>query len=350
MTDPLTALFTAASLALLAAFLFWPGKGLYFRLRDSQEARRRIRIEDVLKHIQKYENQGLKATLESVAGAAQISLDEAGEVLSEMKEQGLLAVQGGDYGLTRRGRQIALHVIRTHRLWERYLADRTGYQEAEWHQRAEVEEHRLSRQQTDRLFRQLGNPTHDPHGDPIPSAEGPMVSHGGRPLTAIESERPVRIVHLEDEPATVYAQLVAEGLHPGMTVRLLDRDDRRIRFRADGEEHVLAPILAENISVVAAPQDESAQPEEASGRLSELQPGQRARVVSVSPSCRGLERRRFMDLGILPGTLIEVERRSPSGDPTAYRVRGATIALRRHQAGYIHVGQVEEPQAQKEAS
>lgn len=175
-----------------------------------------------------------------------------------------------------------------------------------------------------------------------------MLSHGGRPLTTISGDQPVRIVHLEDEPATVYARLVAEGLHPGMIVRLVERDDRRIRFRADGEELVLAPILAENISVVPAPGEDSALREEASGRLSDLKPGQRARVVSVSPSCRGLERRRFMDLGILPGTMIEVERRSPSGDPTAYRVRGATIALRHQQAGYIHVGPAEEPQ--REAS
>ncbi|HSR52444.1 MAG TPA: metal-dependent transcriptional regulator [Acidobacteriota bacterium] len=349
MIDPLTALLTAALVAVVGAYVLWPDRGLYFRLRESRRARGRIRVEDVLKHMQKYENAGLKPTLESVAGAAQLSLDEAGEVLSDMKDKGLLKVEGGHYRLTGEGRQIALHVIRTHRLWERYLAERTGYSEAEWHPRAEVEEHRLSRRETDKLSRQLGNPTHDPHGDPIPTAEGKMVSHGGRPLTAMAGEEILRIVHLEDEPSAVYSQLVAEGLHPGMILRVEERDDERIRFWTDGEEHVLAPIVAENISVVPAPR-EDVPSHQASGRLSDLDPGQRARVVSVSPSCRGLERRRFMDLGILPGTLIEVERRSPSGDPTAYRVRGSTIALRRQQASHIHVRPEDDASAEREAS
>ena len=77
-------------------------------------------------------------------------------------------------------------------------------------------------------------------------------------------------------------------------------------------------------------------------RLSELDPGEQAKVVGVSRSCRGLERRRFMDLGILPGTIIEAELRSPSGDPTAYRVRGAVIALRREQSELIYIDRSQE--------
>ena len=57
---------------------------------------------------------------------------------------------------------------------------------------------------------------------------------------------------------------------------------------------------------------------------------------------RGGERRRFLDLGILPGTLVEAAFSSPSGNPTAYRVRGALIALRREQANHIHIESVQE--------
>jgi DtxR family Mn-dependent transcriptional regulator len=71
--------------------------------------------------------------------------------------------------------------------------------------------------------------------------------------------------------------------------------------------------------------------------LSGLKPGERTRVVSLSPACRGPERRRLLDLGFVPGTLVEVEMVSPGGDPTAYRVRGTVIALRREQAGLIRV-------------
>ncbi|RME45954.1 MAG: ferrous iron transport protein A [Caldilineae bacterium] len=57
----------------------------------------------------------------------------------------------------------------------------------------------------------------------------------------------------------------------------------------------------------------------------------------MTRACRGAERRRLMDLGILPGTLIRAEMVSPSGDPTAYRIRGALIALRKEQADRIYI-------------
>lgn len=64
----------------------------------------------------------------------------------------------------------------------------------------------------------------------------------------------------------------------------------------------------------------------------------RDRVAQVTGlTCRGVERRRMMDLGILPGTQIEVEMTNPLGDPTAYQVRGATVALRREQARQIQI-------------
>lgn len=58
----------------------------------------------------------------------------------------------------------------------------------------------------------------------------------------------------------------------------------------------------------------------------------------------GAERRRLMDLGILPGTRIEVEMKSPLGDPVAYRVRGAVIALRREQSSLIHISLADQTQ------
>ena len=69
--------------------------------------------------------------------------------------------------------------------------------------------------------------------------------------------------------------------------------------------------------------------------LDQLPTGPRARVTTLQLT--GAERRRMMDLGILPGAAIEVALENPLGDPTAYRVRGAVIALRREQAQQIQV-------------
>ncbi|WP_119069558.1 FeoA family protein [Aggregatilinea lenta] len=67
--------------------------------------------------------------------------------------------------------------------------------------------------------------------------------------------------------------------------------------------------------------------------LDDLKPGESGVVAALY--ARGPERRRLMDLGILPGTRIEVEMRSPLGDPTAYKVRGTLVGLRRSQARQI---------------
>lgn len=75
-------------------------------------------------------------------------------------------------------------------------------------------------------------------------------------------------------------------------------------------------------------------------RLTELARSQEARVVALHST--GLNRRRLMDLGILPGTAIRVELTNPLGDPTAYEIRGSVIALRREQAREIEIQLVNE--------
>ncbi len=340
MPDPRISLAVALFIGLVLALLFWPEQGLWLRWRRARQMTTRVLTEDALKHIHKCEMKGRRPTVDSLAGALQIGRDDAAQLLTTLQEMDLLSVEHGDFHLTPAGREAALHIIRAHRLWERYLADRTGFDEAEWHEQAERLEHTLPPAEADALAAQLGYPTHDPHGDPIPDAAGEFVAHGGQPLTALPLDTPAQIVHIEDEPELVYAQLVAEGLYPGMNVRLIEVTPQRVRFWANGDEHLLAPLLADNISVVPrAPEPGPVDGELRAGytELSALRPGEQAEVVGISPRSRGPERRRLMDLGILPGAKITVEMVSPSGDPTAYRIRDALIALRKEQARLIRV-------------
>lgn len=69
--------------------------------------------------------------------------------------------------------------------------------------------------------------------------------------------------------------------------------------------------------------------------LADLQTGQSGTVASLHST--GLERRRMMDLGLVPGTVVTAELNSPLGDPIAYRIRGAVVALRREQAALVHI-------------
>jgi DtxR family Mn-dependent transcriptional regulator len=321
---------------MLLALLGWPRHGLWARWRQAQELARRIRREDALKHILKSEANGRVATLDSLAGALQITTGDAAQLLGELENKDLLTFAGGRLHLKPAGREMGLHVVRAHRLWESYLAEQTGVSEKEWHPRAERQEHLLTPQEIDALAAKLGHPTRDPHGDAIPGLDGALEGDPGRSLNTAEPNTPLLISHIEDEPETVYRQLVAQGLRPGMRAFLIEKSPTRIRFWADGDEHILAPVLAENVSIQPLPEfrTEDLIEEEF---LSGLQPGGRACVVGLSPACRGLERRRLLDLGFVPGTVVEVDMVSPAGDPTAYRVRGSVVALRREQANLVRI-------------
>jgi DtxR family Mn-dependent transcriptional regulator len=336
MTIPMISLIVATILIALSLWLFRPDRGLYWRWQRSRARTERVLREDALKHICQSELDGEKPTAVSLAGALGLGGGEAIHIIADLQASELLELRGSDLHLTPTGRDYALRIIRAHRLYERYLAEESGYAEVEWHTRAQEREHQLTSEDIAALSARLGNPTHDPHGDPIPTADGSIHQlKNSVALATLEPDTLARITHLEDEPETVYAQLVAEGLTVGQQVRLLESSPQRVRFWADGDEHMLAPILAANISVLPIPEVVEATPP---GKpLSLLKPGQEGRVVYFSPRIRGVERHRLMDLGLLPGTAIRVEMASAGGDPVAYRIRGALIALRKVQTDQIYV-------------
>jgi len=336
MADPLFLILIGSLVLAVLAAVFWPETGLAARYRSLRRISTRVLQEDALKHIQKLEFNGRSATLQSVAGALSLDSNRAVGLVAELESLNLIARDGNRLNLTQDGAQVAMNVIRAHRLWEHYLAEHTGYQQSEWHIQAERFEHDISSDELDELAGSLGNPIYDPHGDPIPTRDGEFWDHKGIPLTDLAEQKTGLIVHVGDEPEAVAAQIEAEGLLPGMVVRVLENSKQRVRFWSLGEEHTLAPIVAASINVRQI--DETAHSLEPSGiPLDELERGKKARVLVLSPHLRGAERRRLMDLGMLPGTLVEAEVSSPMGDPVAYRVRDSLIALRSEQARCIRV-------------
>jgi len=293
----------------------------------------RILYEDALKHLYKLEYAKLNPTIQSVAGLLEVGIDRAAKILNELIQKGLIFRQAEQYRLTPDGRDYALHILRAHRLWERYLADQTGISEVEWHIKAEKLEHELTPEQTEALSAQLGNPTYDPHGDPVPTAKGTLKALEGQALLSFQPGEYGQVSHLADEPPSIFAQLVSEGFYPGMEFGVVSRSDAEIQLQSEGELKTLSNFLAANVTAKQIPEEEldflSIR------RLSELEPGESAEIVRISKASRGAERRRLMDLGILPGTLVSAEIKGPVGDPTAYRIRGALIALRREQAQRI---------------
>ena len=298
---------------------------------------RRVLVEDGLKHLFDCEYRGCTGSPESLAGALAIASGHAAELLAQLTSMGLACSGKSGPVLTDAGRADALRVIRIHRLCEQYLAEETGLEEIAWHGEADRREHLLSPEEVERLAARLGHPRYDPHGDPIPTSDGEMPPRRGQPLPTLPAGASAAIIHVEDEPGTVYAQLVAKGLGPGLRIRMLESSPQRIRFLTAGEEHLLAPIVAANLTVVPLAEEPEAVVEAV--RLSGLEPGEQATVLDILPGCRGMQRRRLLDLGFVAGTTVEAEFQGPGGDPTAYRVRGALIALRREQADLIRIAE-----------
>lgn len=203
------------------------------------------------------------------------------------------------------------------------------------HDEAQKREHSLTEAQLNELDAALGYPTRDPHGDPIPSREGKMNRAEGMPITAWQAEGPARIVHLEDEPVIAYEQILAAGLRLGQDIRIIEKNQNRYVL-SDGEsEYKLAPAVASNVYVTALPESEMLKRE--AMPLAELAQDQRAQIVMLDDSVQGFTRRRFLDLGLTPGTTIYPELGNFFGEPRAYRVRGTSIALRNDQASQIWV-------------
>ena len=322
-------------IVILVAAVSLPRYGVLAQYRDWRSAHEREQVEDALKHLLDREQSGRHASPESLAGTLDLPRVKVTRLIADMESQGLLETQGAQLHLTAEGERWAIHVVRAHRLWERYLVDEARMPLNQIHHEAHRREHNLSEAQLNELDAALGHPTLDPHGDPIPSRDGKMASVESLPITSWQAEGPVQIVHIEDEPAIAYEQILAAGLRLGQVIRIIERTPQRFVL-SDGEtEYRLAPTVAANVSVVSLPASEIARANAVP--LVALTQDQRGEIVSLDDAVQGFTRRRFLDLGLTPGTTIYPELGNFFGDPRAYRVRGTLIALRKDQAAQIWV-------------
>ncbi len=319
----------AVGLSLLVLALAWPRHGLWAHLGRLRRQAQRIQQEDALKHIYNYQSRQLPVTLASLAGTLRMSRGRAARLAAEMVDAGLLRFEGDTLALTPQGEAAALQILRVHRLLERYLADEMGMPLGAIHQEAERQEHRLTPEQVEALARELAHPRYDPHGDPIPTAQGQVPAQEATSLLAWPLHKPARILHIEDEPKAICTQILAEGLLPGTTVEVLEADERGLHLRLDDHEFWIAPVVAAHIHVGPG------RPGRRRKTLASLQQGEWGRVVELD--CQGFARRRFMDLGLVPGTRVKAAMHAAFGEPTAYLVRGTLLALRREQAQRILV-------------
>ena len=247
MVDPLIALIVFFSLVLIAGLIWWLRKSSLVPKRD--QFNDKTLIEDILKQLYHVEYSGRSASLNDMAGALKVKDKRLVKIIEVMASLNLIRIDQSNLILTDEGRDYALKIIRVHRLYEKYLSEKTGIDKLEWHDRAEAMEHLLTADEIEKLDRSLGSPRFDPHGDPIPTASGEIIAPNWQPLTLLEPGTFARIVHIEDEPEVIYQQIVSKKLHIGSQVKVLKNDDHQLSFFSEGKEYSFSPIVATNINV-----------------------------------------------------------------------------------------------------
>jgi DtxR family Mn-dependent transcriptional regulator len=196
---------------------------------------------------------GDAASTKDVAVRLSVSPASVSNMFARLQEMGLVSYERyRGATLTEKGREEALRLVRRHRLIETFLLEHLGYDWQEVHEEAERLEHAVSDGFTERLAELLGHPDHDPHGDPIPSAEGTMEVDDSFTLSRASAGRRLRIAKVRDEDAAMLDYFGDRNLVPGrwLTIREVRAIDGVVIVEdEDAEVHALGEPLARAIFV-----------------------------------------------------------------------------------------------------
>lgn len=211
-----------------------------------------VAAQDYLKAIYALEAEGERATTSALAERMSVSAPSATAMAKRLAE--LRLVERTPYrgvALTEAGRACALEVIRHHRLLERYLVDRLGLSLDQVHAEAELLEHALSEELEARIDQELGYPTHDPHGDPIPDAALHLDTDPRRTLADLAEGERAAVSRVPDRDPDLLRYLAELGLVPDAKVAVLRRAPFAgpVTVRSSSGEHAISRELASRIAV-----------------------------------------------------------------------------------------------------
>ena len=180
-------------------------------------------IEDYLKVIYTLELEN-RATTKKIAEAMEISSASVTNMIKRLAKMGLLdhtSYKG--VSLTDTGKKVALEIVRHHRLLELYLSEVMGYTWDEVHDEAEKLEHHISEQFEDKMAELLDHPTHDPHGDPIPTKDGSLPMTASCRLCDAEEQKTYLVGRVTNQESELLRYLEEIGLLPGTKIKLLEK-------------------------------------------------------------------------------------------------------------------------------
>lgn len=214
-------------------------------------------VEDYLKAIYKLQSEDKGASTTRIAEALDVSSASATNMIKRLAKMGLVDYQSyKGASLTASGKKIALEIIRHHRLLELYLLEVMGYSWDEVHEEAEKLEHHISEQFEDKIAELLDNPTHDPHGDPIPTKDGIMPKMEAETLSEAEEGLHYMVSRVKNQDPELLRYLEKIGLLPGAKLLIKQKNPFKgpITLTIEDDEQVLGHEVAEHILVAELPE------------------------------------------------------------------------------------------------
>jgi len=216
-------------------------------------------VEDYAKAIYALETRsdGAAVSTNAIAERLGVTAASASNMVKKLDTLGLVRhVPYRGVQLTPEGVKVALEVIRHHRLLELYLAETLGVPWDRVHDEAEVLEHVLSEELEELIAAKLGHPTHDPHGDPIPSRDLEIEEGSSTMLQELEPGTSGVFVRVSDSDPEMLRYLADRGIRPGATFEIVDKQpfDGPVfaRFGDDPEVHIIGGALARAMRVELA--------------------------------------------------------------------------------------------------
>jgi DtxR family Mn-dependent transcriptional regulator len=222
----------------------------------AKELGRSRAAQNYLKAIYKLQEASGPVQTSALAEQLKVAAPSATNMVGRLAEAGLLR-HTPDRGveLTDAGAAIALEVIRHHRLWELFLHRALGVPIDELHEEAERLEHELSDALEERIAQLLGDPTHDPHGDPIPTREGTIADAIFPTLATLPVGAGAQVRRVPDSDPALLRYLESLGLLPGALVELRAREPFHgpLTLRVGDADRILGHELASRVYVEPLP-------------------------------------------------------------------------------------------------
>lgn len=212
-------------------------------------------IEDYLKTIYMLAEEESPVSTSRIADAREVKPASVTSMLRRLAKLKLVSYEKHrGVELTQTGEKVALEVIRHHRLLELYLMEALGFAWDEVHEQADALEHVISEKLEERIAAFLGNPTIDPHGDPIPAKDGTIIADDMRALPMLSPGAQGQVARIMDDANSEMLRYLADlGLIPGVKIEIMEKAPfgGPITLLIGAQSHTIGRAVAESVLVTS---------------------------------------------------------------------------------------------------